>query len=1061
MHSLISWFARNSVAANLLMVFIIAWGLWTLSSRLPLEVFPSFDLDRVSIRAAFRGASPSEVEEGVTIKIEEAVQDLEGIKSITSVANEGTGSVNLEMVKGYDPQKLLDEVKQSIDQISDFPDDVDTPSVYIPSRTREVISVIVAGDMPEKELRKLASRVRDDLEALPNVSSVAVSGARDFELAIEVSEQALSRYGITLSEVAQAINNSSLDLAAGSIQTTGGEVLLRTTGQAYGIDDFKDVVVVTRPDGTRLTVGDVAEVSDGFEESALAQHYNGQRTIEVDVFRTGLQSAITVADEVKDYLKEAQADMPYGVTLGYWRDSSRAVKARLNTLLKSAFQGGLLVLLLLTLFLRFWVAAWVFVGVPVSILGGIALMPFIGVSINLLSLFAFILVLGIVVDDAIVTGENIYTHMRRNPNRVEAAIEGAQEVAIPVTFGVLTTVAAFIPLMLIEGVRGKIFAQIPYIVIPVLLFSIIESKFVLPSHMSHLNFHKKTKPNIFARMQHRIADGFEWFVFHIYQPVLAAALRNRYLTLSIFIGAAIIVFSMVKAGHVRFIFFPRVQSEVALVNLEMTSGTPFETTQKHIDGISDSVRALQQKYVDPETNESIIEGIMSTAGSSGRGAKGSHVGRVQFEITPPEERTLDVGTNQLVGELRRMIGEIPGAKNVSYRAEFGRGGSPLDVRISGFNFDEMREVAALYKNEMRNFPGVSDITDSFEGGKQEIQLSIRPEAQQLGLSLSSIAGQVRPAFLGTEVQSVQRDRDDVKVIVRYPASERQSVENLQRLLIRTPGGENVPLGSVANVKMGRGFSSIKRVDRRRTVNVEADVDKETVDLEAVKADLTAFGATIEERYPDIRVSLEGEAREQADSFGSLRTGLAFVLLVIYTLLAIPFRSYIQPIMVMLVIPFGVVGGILGHMIMGMNLSIMSYMGMLALCGVVVNDSLVLVDYVNRQRRKGVSLFDAVRTAGVARFRAVILTSLTTFFGLTPLIFENSTQAQFLIPMAVSLGFGILFATVVTLVLIPVNYLVLEDIKRIFGLKDQYVEKANEKMAEGAAPGISTKPARNT
>ena len=652
--------------------------------------------------------------------------------------------------------------------------------------------------------------------------------------------------------------------------------------------------------------------------------------------------------------------------------------------------------------------------------------------------------LGIVVDDAIVTGENIYTHMRKNPDRVQAAIDGTHEIAVPVTFGVLTTVAAFIPLMLIEGVRGQIFAQIPYIVIPVLLFSIVESKFVLPSHMSHLNFHKKTKPNIFARIQHKIADGFEWFVHTLYQPALAFCLRNRYMVLSAFVGGAIIVFSLVSAGHVRFIFFPRVQSETAQVRVEMTDGTPFHITQGHIERITNQVQALQDKYIDPDTNESVIESIMSTAGSAGRGARGSHVGRVLFEVTPPEHRTMEVSTRELVGELRRQIGSIPGAKNISYRAEIGRGGSPVDIQISGFDFNELQEVAALYKNQLRNYPGISDITDSFEGGKQEIQLSILPEAQQLGLTMAGLASQVRPAFLGTEVQSIQRNRDDVKVIVRYPAEERRSVENLQRLPIRLSNGEELPLSSVADVRMGRGFASITRIDRRRTVNVEADIDKETTDIEAIKRDLEAFTKTLSADYPDIRVSLEGEAREQRDSFGSLQTGLVFVLLIIYTLLAIPFRSYVQPLMVMCVIPFGVVGGILGHMIMGMTLSIMSYMGMLALCGVVVNDSLVLVDYVNRRRREGVDLFSAVRKAGVARFRAVILTSLTTFFGLTPLIFETSTQAQFLIPMAVSLGFGILFATVVTLVLIPVNYLVLEDIKRLFGVKDNYAAESATK-----------------
>jgi len=553
--------------------------------------------------------------------------------------------------------------------------------------------------------------------------------------------------------------------------------------------------------------------------------------------------------------------------------------------------------------------------------------------------------------------------------------------------------------------------------------------------MSHLNFFKEKRPNIFARMQHKIADGFEWFVERIYQPVLAAALRQRYLVLSMFIGSAIIVFSIVSAGHVRFIFFPRVQSEVARVSLEMVDGTPFEVTQKHIDRITDTVKELQSKHVDPDTNESIIEGIMATAGSGGRGARGSHVGRVLFELTPPEERTLDISTNQVVGELRRAIGDIPGAKNISYRAEIGRGGSPIDLEISGFDFDELQEVAALLKNELAQYPGISAISDSFEGGKQEIQLSIKPEAQQLGITLSMLASQVRPAFLGTEVQSIQRNRDDVKVVVRYPASERKSVDSLQRMLIRSPGGEELPLGSVANVKMGRGFSAINRVDRRRTLNVEADIDKETANVEAVKIDLEAYFASIKDRYPDIRVSLEGEAREQRESFASLKLGLIFVLLVIYTLLAIPFRSYLQPLMVMCVIPFGIVGGILGHMIMGMSLSIMSYMGMLALCGVVVNDSLVLVDYVNKRRLDGVPMFKAVRVAGVARFRAVILTSLTTFFGLTPLIFESSTQAQFLIPMAVSLGFGILFATVVTLIMIPVNYLIFEDFRRLFGHKD--------------------------
>jgi len=1023
MHGLVNWFARNPVAANLLMVFIIAAGAVTLASRLPLEVFPSFELERISVRVPYRGATPVEVEQGITIKIEEAVQDLQGIKELRSSAVEGLGTVTVYMDSNADGEKLLDEVRQRVDQIGDLPQTAERPSVYVPSRSREVISVIVAGALPETELIDIASRVRDDIEALPSVSSVQVSGARDFELAIEVSEQTLAQYQLTLADVSSAITNSSLEMSAGAIRTSSGEVLLRTTGQANSAEDYREVVVRTRPDGTRITLGDIATVTDGFDETSLNQTFNGQASVEVDVFRTGLQSAITVAEEVKGYLAEAQEGMPYGVTLGYWRDSSRVVNARLNTLLESALFGGALILLLLTLFLRFWVAVWVFVGVPVSILGGIAIMPFLGVSVNLLSLFAFILVLGIVVDDAIVTGENIYTHMRRNPNRVQAVIDGTNEVAIPVTFGVLTTVAAFIPLLMIEGVRGQIFAQIPMIVIPVLLFSIVESKFVLPSHMSHLNFHSKKRPNVLARVQHKIADGFEWFVLHVYRPCLAFCLEFRYAILAGFIGVAMVVFSLVSAGHVRFIFFPRVQSEIARVMLEMPEGTPFETTQRHVETMTGVVRELQAEYVDAETNRSVIENILSTAGSAGGGSRGSHRGRVMFEIMPPEQRTIDVSSSQLVREMRKRIGSIPGAKNLTFRAEIGRGGSPIDVQISGFDFDQLREAAGLIKSKLHTFDGVTDVSDSFEGGKQEIQLSLKPSGQQLGLTLSSVASQVRSAFLGTEVQSFQRGRNDVQVVVKYPSNERVSITNVERMLLRTPAGESVPLSTVADVFLGRGFSAIKRVDRRRTVNVEADVNKELANVEGIKQSLSEYTQELEPLFPNLRFSLEGEAREQRESFGSLKFGILFVLLVIYTLLAIPFRSYTQPIMVMLVIPFGVVGGILGHLIMGMSLSIMSYLGMLALCGVVVNDSLV------------------------ARFRAVILTSLTTFFGLVPLIFETSTQAQFLIPMAVSLGFGILFATVVTLLFIPVMYLVFADLGLLLRKADQW---AGEGIGQSAA-----------
>lgn len=1032
MHSMISWFTRNGVAANLLMFGIVFWGLFSLNNRIPLEVFPTFELDTITVRVPYSGASPTEIEESINIKIEEAVQDLADIKSIKSTATEGLGTVLIDVNSQADIDDVLNDVKQRVDQISTFPNDAENPSVYIVARNREVISAVIAGPLAEKDLRVLATDIRDDLEALPTVTQVSLSGVRDFELAIEVSEKTLLEYGLSFADVAGAIADSSLDLSAGAIKTAGGEVLIRTEGQSRTSDEFANIPIISSADGSRVTLGELASITDGFDEQALAQNYNGRRSIEIDVFRAGDQSAITVAGEVKDYLEGAQAKMPNNVTLGYWRDRSRIVKARLQTLNKSALQGGLLVILLLALFLRPSVAFWVFIGVPVSFMGGLALMPTIDVTINLISLFAFILVLGIVVDDAIVTGENIYSHMRRNPNRLQAAIDGTQEVAIPVTFGVLTTVAAFMPLLLIEGVRGKIFAQIPMIVIPVLLFSLVETKLVLPAHMKHLNFHKPEKPNPLSRIQRKIADGLEWMIRYWYQPVLAACMRQRYLTVSVFIGTAIIVFSLVTAGHVKFIFFPRIQSEVATASLVMPNGTPFDITQKHINKINQAAIDLQKKHVDPETGLSIVEGIMSTAGSAGGGASGqSHVGRVMFEITPPEERALQVTSSELVREWRRAIGDIPGAKEINYRAEIGRGGSPISVQLSGRDFERLRLAAASTREQLGTYPGVDDITDSFDSGKQELQLTIKPAAEQLGLTLSGLASQVRQAFFGFEVQTIQRDRDDVSVVVRYPLNERQSLDNLQTMMIRTPTGTTIPFAEVADANMGRGFSSITRVDRKRTVTIDADVDKENADIEAIKRKLAEDLPELLASFPDISYSFEGEAREQRESFGSLRTGIFFVLAVIYALLAIPLRSYSQPITVMLVIPFGVVGAILGHMIMGMNLSIMSYMGMLALSGVVINDSLVLVDFVNKRRLEGLKIESAVRVAGVARFRAIMLTSLTTFLGLTPLIFEKSTQAQFLIPMAVSLGFGIIFATLITLVLIPCNYLILEDIKALY------------------------------
>jgi len=1038
----IAWFAKNDVAANLLMFTILGLGIWGLTSRIPLEVFPAFELDLVQVRVPFPGATPVEVEEGITIKIEEAVQDLPGIKQITSVAQEGLGSVTIEVESVYDPRDLMNDVKARVDAINTFPLDSERPTVYVPEIRRDVIDVVVSGDVPEAELRIVAERVRNEIVDLPGVTQVELGGVRPYEISIEVSEDTLRAYGLTLAQVADAVRRTSLDLSAGAVRTAGGEVLIRTEGQARAGREYEDIVVRS-DDGARLTVRDIGVVRDSFNEDPVKARFNGRPAAFVSVYRVGDQSAIEVADAVKNYLANPPTWLPPGVDLGYWDDDARVVEARLSTLVKSAVQGSILILVLLTLFLRPSVAMWVLVGMPVAFMGGIALMPELGVTVNLISLFAFILVLGIVVDDAIVTGENIFTRLEAGEPPLEAAIKGTQEIALPVTFGVLTTVVAFLPLLMIEGARGQIFAQIPLVVIPVLLFSLVESKLILPAHLKHSRARGRPTDGALTRLQRKVSRWLERTTQAFYAPALKAAMRQRYLTLSIFIAVAVVLFSLTIGGHLRFIFFPRIQAETATASLEMPPGTPFEATDEAVIRISEAARVLKDKYVDPETGESVIQHILATTGQP----NSPHVGRVQFEIQPPEERTVDVTSSDLVKEWRQAIGQIPGAREISFRAEIGRGGSPIDVQLTGPDFGPLRELADGVRSRLSTYPGVFDITDSFEGGKEEIKLRMQPQAELLGITLDDLARQVRHAFYGFEVQRIQRGREEVRVFVRYPQNERRSLENLDSMRIRSPSGAEVPFSEVAVADFGRGFSEIRRVDRNRTINVTADFNKETADIEAIKRDLGSYLSVAAREFPGVTYSLEGEAREQRESFGSLRVGILFVLFMIYALLAIPFKSYLQPLIVMSVIPFGVAGAMLGHIMMGMSLTIMSLMGMLALSGVVVNDSLVLVDYVNRRRREGMDLYQAVAKAGVARLRPVLLTSLTTFAGLTPLIFEKSTQAQFLIPMAVSLGFGILFATAITLLLIPINYLILEDARRLFR-RDRTSSPGELREAEG-------------
>ena len=1023
---MIAWFAKNDVAANLLLVVIMLSGLYVVSTQIPVDLFPEFEQRQVQVSMTLSGSSPQELEEGITIKVEEAIQDLEGIRQITSKSREGSASITIEVEEGYDVREILDEVKIRVDGINNFPVDAENLLIQVPQRRRDAIGIVLYGDYDAITLRRLAEDIRDEVANLDAISQAEVGNTLPFEISIEIPPLSLRKFDLTLEEVATVIRQNSRDVSAGNLKTQGGEIFIRSRGQAYRASEFADIPIITTQDGTMIKLNDIAIIKDGFEETPLRTRFNGVSAIEVEIFRTGDESIIEVTQAVKDFILEQQALLPQGLSMDYWRDGSEPIRGRLQTLSTSAWQGAVLVIALLALFLRPSVAFWVCLGIPMSFMGAFLFMPLFDVSLNLMSLFAFILVLGIVVDDAIVTGENVYSHLERGEDPLQAAIKGTQEVAIPVTFGILTTAAAFLPLALQTG-RGSWYAAIPLVIIPVLLFSLIESKLILPAHLKHIKPRVPGKSSRFSKVQQAIARSLEIFIKRFYQPMLAQAMRWRYATWTAMLACLVLIIGSIASGNTKFIFFPRVQSEVATATLVMPAGTAFESTDKIISAMTEHAKTLREKYIDPETNESVIRNIYSISGG-----RNSTTGRVRIDTVPPEKRNSKVTTGDIVKEWRQLVGQVAGAEQLNYRAEIGGwGGAPLNIELKGRDTDSLAVLADGLKAQLANYAAVSDIEDSLSDGKEELQLELKPEARLLGLDLSQVARQVRQAVFGFEVQRVQRGREEVRVMVRYPLEARQSIETLEQMMIRVGPNQEVPLWQVANVSPGLSPNTILRVDRQRTVSVTADFDKQNGDLTLVQDEVRSWLEQQIVGYPGTSFEMAGEARDQKDSKQGLILGGTALAFLIYILLAIPFKSYSQPLIVMSVIPFGLVGAVIGHWIMGVDLTLLSFMGMLALSGVVVNDSLVLVDYTNRKRKEGMNIKQAVFESGGRRFRPVLLTSLTTFAGLMPLLFEKSTQAQFLIPMAISLGFGILFATIITLFLVPLNYLILEDIKRYF------------------------------
>ena len=1055
MKGAVDWFARNSVAANLLMVLIMAGGLLTVLT-IKREVFPEFSLDMITVQVPYRGAAPEEVEEGVCVRVEEAIQGVDGIERITSTASEGSGTVTIELEAGADARKVLDDVKSRIDAIETFPEETEKPIIQEVTNRQQVINVALHGQLDEVSLKALAKQVRDDLSALPGITQVELANARPYEISIEVAETQLRRHGLTFDEVARAVRRSSLDLPGGSVKTDGGEFLLRTKGQAYRGHEFESLVLLTRNDGSHLTLGDVATVVDGFEDTDQSSRFEGDPALVIQVFRTGEQSAIEVSDAVHAYVDEARPRMPAGVSLTTLGDQAFILKDRLNLLIRNGLTGFALVFIVLTLFLRFSLAFWVSLGIPISFLGALWLLPSFDVSINMMSLFAFIVVLGILVDDAIIVGENIYTHQQRHGDRLRGAIEGTQEVATPVIFAVLTSVAAFAPMLVVPGVMGKMMVVMPMVVIPCLLFSLVESQLILPAHLSH-GTPRPPRDTWGARMRNRIDGTLKRFVDRVYRPSLELGIRMRYLTVAVGVATLLLTIGLVGGGWVRVVFMPPVDADFLSASVTMPQGTPVAVTEaavRHMEEAADTLRT----QVREETGRELFKFVYGLVGSGAprlsggmgpgvRTAAASHLGGLFIELTPADVR--GIGSAEASNRWRELVGTIPDAVELKFDAELFMAGDPVNVQLTGSDIDELRAAGNAVKARLAEYAGVYDIADSFREGKQEIKLGIEPAAEVLGLSLQDLGRQVRQAFYGEEAQRIQRGRDDVRVMVRYPESERRSVGDLENMRIRTPEGLEVPFSQVARVEPGRGFASIKRVNRQRALNVTAAVDQSITTPGDVVADLDA-GALPELLlgFPGVRYTFEGQQTEFRDSAGGLMQGFMVALLLIYLLLAVPLKSYAQPLIIMSAIPFGLVGATWGHLIMGMDISMLSMFGLVALAGVVVNDSLVMVDFINRFRRQAGSLARAVREAGAVRFRPILLTSLTTFFGLLPLMLETSLQAQFLIPMAVSLAFGVIFSTFITLMLVPAGYIIIEDMKGLFsGTRHDVGEAAPEPEPE--------------
>ncbi|WP_417851348.1 efflux RND transporter permease subunit [Thalassoglobus sp.] len=1015
--------AQNSIAANLLMVILLGGGVWS-AFTIQKEVFPQFQLDVVEVSVGYPGAAPSEVEQGILRPIEEAVRGVDGIREITSEAREGQGDVLIELVAGQDRMKAFQDIDQAVNRIRTFPDDIEQPEVSLQSEQQEVMEVGLFGPVDVWTLRKLAEQLRDQLQSHEQITQVELGRVPGYVTHVEIPRQRLREYGLTLSDVARIIRTSSQDVAAGAVETSSGQILLRLKARKQQADEFAQVEIVSGAEGQVVTLGDIATIRDGFEEIGFHSQFNETPSVELNIFRVGSQSPIDIAKAVEETMADFESSLPPGVKWRIDNNNAEEFRRRLSLVIENAVLAVVIVLVILSLFLEFRLAFWVMMGMAVSFIGGVLLLPLVGLSINMISLFGFLVVLGIVVDDAVVVGENVYEERLKQKSDLSAAIDGTKDVAGPVLFSILTNIVAFIPLLFIPGETGKFWRPLPAVVIVVLALSLIESLFILPAHLTHAGSASRSRGlrGFLHHGQQSFSRGFTRLVEIIYGPILKLCLKIRYVTTSLALGIFLIIGGYALSAHMGMVLMPEVSAD----EIECGVRLPVGTTREQSAELAAIVTQASQRMFDEHNLHEVAEGIKTNV-------RRQNFIDVEIVLKPPDQR--DMTANEVIELWRDSIGDLPGVDQITFEAESGPGGFRQDISIdlSHSDVDVLGKASQAFVERLESFSNTRDVSDSFNKGKSQYDFKLRPEGRALGLTDEEVGDQLRSAFFGSLALRLLRGTNEIEVRVKLPEEQRKDIHHLEDLIIRTPDGVEVPLLDVADVEKSEAFTSINRRNGRRVVNVSMDVDPKRAVTQVISALREETLPQLRDDYPGITWTFEGSDAEMRQATSALWGYFGLALAIIYSLLAVAFRNYVQPFIVLVAIPFGIVGAVLGHMWLGYDLSLVSLMGVIALSGVVINDSLIMIDYANRNRGEN-SAFEAITQAGLRRFRPILLTTLTTFGGLIPLIFETSLQAQYIIPMAISLGFGILFSTTIILVLVPCLYLILEDIYQFYTVR---------------------------